>query len=69
MPLVQPRPAHPENPGSAPHRHHRQRRRFQAVQERSGMTTFPQVFIDGSVIGGYDDLAAMQAAGERDALR
>jgi len=42
---------------------------FQAVQQRSGMTTFPQVFIDGAVIGGYDDLAAMQAAGELDALR
>jgi predicted DNA-binding protein with PD1-like motif/glutaredoxin len=42
---------------------------FEAVQQRSGMTTFPQVFIDGSVIGGYDDLAAMQAAGELDALR
>ena len=42
---------------------------FQAVQQRSGMTTFPQVFIGGSVIGGYDDLAAMQAAGELDALR
>ena len=42
---------------------------FQAMQQRSGMTTFPQVFIDGSVIGGYDDLAAMQAAGELDALR
>ena len=42
---------------------------FQAVQQRSGMTTFPQVFIDGTVIGGYDKLAAMQAAGELDALR
>ena len=42
---------------------------FQAVQQRSGMTTFPQVFIDGSVIGGYDNLAAMQAAGELDTLR
>ena len=42
---------------------------FQAVQQRSGMSTFPQVFIDGSVIGGYDTLAAMQAAGELDALR
>jgi len=42
---------------------------FQAVQQRSGMTTFPQVFIDGSVIGGYDNLAAMQAAGELNALR
>ena len=42
---------------------------FHAMQQRSGMTTFPQVFIDGSVIGGYDDLAAMQAAGELDVLR
>ena len=42
---------------------------FQAVQQRSGMTTFPQVFIDGTVIGGYDKLAAMQAAGELDSLR
>ena len=42
---------------------------FQAVQQRSGMTTFPQVFIDGTMIGGYDKLAAMQAAGELDALR
>ena len=42
---------------------------FEAVQKRSEMTTFPQVFIDESVIGGYDDLAAMQAAGELDALR
>ena len=42
---------------------------FQAVQQRSGMTTFPQVFIDGTVIGGYDKLAAMQAADELDALR
>ena len=42
---------------------------FQAVQQRSRMTTFPQVFIDGSVIRGYDDLAAMQAAGELHALR
>ena len=42
---------------------------FQAVQQRSGMTTFPQVFIDGSVIGGYDNLAAMQAAGELNAFR
>ena len=42
---------------------------FQAVQQRSGMTTFPQMFIDGTVIGGYDKLAAMQAAGELDALR
>lgn len=42
---------------------------FHAVQQRSGMTTFPQVFLDGSAIGGYDNLAAMQAAGELDALR
>ena len=70
MPLVQPCPAHPQNP-DLPHTVTtiNDDAAFQAVQQRSGMTTFPQVFIDGSVIGGYDKLAAMQAAGELDALR
>ena len=36
--------------------------------ERSGRRTVPQVFIDGRHIGGYDDLAALDAAGELDAL-
>ena len=42
---------------------------FQAVQQRSGMTTFPQVFIDRTAIGGYDDLIALHASGELENLR
>ena len=42
---------------------------FAACQNRSGMRTFPQVFIDGTVIGGYDDLTALHAAGELETLR
>ena len=33
--------------------------RFEAFRQRSGMKTFPQVFIDGEIIGGYDDLAEL----------
>ena len=33
--------------------------RFEAFRQRSGMNTFPQVFIDGDVVGGYDDLAQL----------
>jgi predicted DNA-binding protein with PD1-like motif/glutaredoxin-related protein len=42
---------------------------FKGVQSRSGMGTFPQVFVDGTVIGGYDDLTTLHAAGELEALR
>ena len=31
--------------------------RFESFRQRSGMNTFPQIFIDGEVLGGYDDLA------------
>ena len=31
---------------------------FSRWQTRSGMRTFPQVFIDGELLGGYDDLAS-----------
>ena len=33
--------------------------RFEAFRQRSGMNTFPQIFIDGDVVGGYDDLAEL----------
>ena len=33
--------------------------RFEAWRQRSGMKTFPQIFIDGRVLGGYDDLAEL----------
>ena len=42
---------------------------FTSVQSRSGMGTFPQVFVDGTVIGGYDDLTTLHAAGDLEALR
>ncbi len=35
---------------------------------RSGAHTVPQVFINGASIGGYDDIAALDAAGELDTL-
>ena len=42
---------------------------YQALHERSAMTTFPQVFIDGAVIGGYDALAQLHADGALAQLR
>src|ERR687892_580395 len=38
------------------------------VIERSGRRTVPQIFINGRSIGGYDDLAALDAEGELDRL-
>ena len=38
------------------------------VNERSGRTTVPQIFIDGAAIGGYDELRAMDEAGGLDAI-
>jgi predicted DNA-binding protein with PD1-like motif/glutaredoxin len=40
-----------------------------ALERRSGRTTLPQVFIDGKAIGGYDELAELQARGELALLR
>lgn len=41
--------------------------RGEAVQ-RSGRTSVPQVFIDGRLIGGCDDLMALDRAGQLDPL-
>ena len=39
------------------------------MQERSGgRRTVPQIFIDGRHVGGYDDLSALDKAGELDRL-
>ena len=38
------------------------------MNERSGRTSVPQIFIDGLHIGGYDDLTALDTAGELDPL-
>jgi len=40
----------------------------QQMRERSGRSSVPQIFIDGQHIGGYDDIAALDSAGELDAL-
>ncbi len=36
--------------------------------ERSGQSTFPQIFVGERHVGGFDDLAALDAAGELDLL-
>ncbi len=36
--------------------------------EKSGGTTFPQIFINGQHVGGCDDLHALERAGKLDAL-
>lgn len=38
------------------------------MRERSKRTTVPQIFINGQHIGGSDELAALEQAGELDAL-
>jgi glutaredoxin 3 len=40
----------------------------QEMQQRSGRHTVPQIFIHGRHVGGYDDLAALDRAGELDLL-
>lgn len=38
------------------------------MRERACRTTVPQIFINGRHIGGSDELAALERAGELDAL-
>ncbi|MGB0952856.1 MAG: glutaredoxin 3 [Planctomycetota bacterium] len=38
------------------------------LQRAGGRHTVPEIFIDGELIGGYDDMAALEAAGKLDAL-
>ena len=38
------------------------------IQRANGRTTVPQIFIDGSHVGGCDDLMALESAGKLDAL-
>lgn len=39
-----------------------------AMVEKTGRRTVPQIFIDGRHVGGYDDLAALDQAGELNVL-
>lgn len=40
----------------------------QAMVQRSGGTTFPQIFIGDTHIGGCDDMLALERQGKLDAL-
>ncbi len=42
--------------------------KVQEMRERSGRTSVPQIFINDRHIGGYDDIAALDRAGELDPL-
>jgi glutaredoxin 3 len=43
-------------------------RRDEMVERSGGRRTVPQIFIDGRHIGGYEDLSALDKAGELDHL-
>ncbi len=43
-------------------------RRPEMVERAGGRTTVPQIFIDGTHVGGSDDLAALDRQGKLDAL-
>lgn len=43
-------------------------RRQEMIQRANGRTTVPQIFIDGTHVGGSDDLAALEREGRLDAL-
>ena len=47
---------------------HAEPEQIQEMRERSGRTSVPQIFIDDRHIGGFDDLAALERAGELDEL-
>lgn len=42
--------------------------RVEMIDRAAGRMTVPQIFIDGRHIGGSDDLAALDAAGQLDSL-
>ena len=37
---------------------------FLLLKERSGLSTFPQIFVDGELLGGYDSLADFHSSGK-----
>jgi glutaredoxin 3 len=43
-------------------------RRDEMIERSGGRRTVPQIFIDGRYIGGFDDLSALDKAGELDRL-
>lgn len=43
-------------------------KRAEMISRSDGRTTVPQIFIAGQHVGGSDDLAALEAAGQLDIL-
>jgi glutaredoxin 3 len=43
-------------------------RKQEMIERSGGRRTVPQIFIDGRHIGGFDDLSALDKAGELDPL-
>lgn len=43
-------------------------KRPEMIQRANGRSTVPQVFIDGTHVGGFDDLAAAERSGKLDDL-
>ncbi len=43
-------------------------KRSEMIDRAGGRTTVPQIFINGRHVGGSDDLAALEAQGQLDAL-
>ena len=39
-----------------------------ALKNRTGLRTVPQIFINGTFVGGHDDLVALDRAGKLDPL-
>ncbi len=42
--------------------------RQEMIQKAKGRSTFPQIFIDGTPIGGCDELHALERSGKLDAM-
>jgi len=43
-------------------------RRAEMIRRAGGRTSVPQIFINGALIGGFDELAQLDRRGELDAL-
>ena len=43
-------------------------KRPEMIQRANGRSTVPQIFIDGTHVGGFDDLAAAESSGKLDKL-
>ena len=41
---------------------------FEKLKAQTGMRTVPQIFINDKLVGGYQELAALDASGELDKL-